>query len=193
MRYLAGLLFLSLVVGCMGGKPRPAPAVYDFGLEPVAEPTLSADPRIRIDAITAAESLNSNRIRYRLNYQNPAQVFTYTESRWAAQPVELLLAKARASSPASSQSGCVLQLQLEVFDHVFDSPTASFGIIQFTALLKDKKPRKVIAHKQFQERVAASSADAKGGVAALNQASTAALAKALSWADTTAVASELCR
>jgi cholesterol transport system auxiliary component len=86
-----------------------------------------------------------------------------------------------------------LQLQLEVFDHVFDSPTASFGIIQFNALLKDKKPRKLIAHKQFQERVSATSADAKGGADALNRASTAALAKTLNWANTMSADSKICQ
>lgn len=193
MRFLAGLLFLSLVVGCMGGKPRPGPAVYDLGFEPVADATSPLATEIRIDRITATEPLNSNRIRYRLSYHNPTQVFTYTESRWAAQPVELLMTKARAQSHASSQPNCVLQLQLEVFDHVFDSPSASFGVIQFNAILNDNKSRKMIAHKQFQERVSAESADAKGGVAALNQASTTALAKVLAWANTPAIATELCR
>jgi cholesterol transport system auxiliary component len=190
MRYLAGLLLLSLLGGCIGGKPKPAPAVYDFGLE--LAPETPADAKVRIDAITAAEPLNSNRIRYRLNYQNPAQVFTYTESRWAAQPAELLMAKTRGSAAMSGKSSCVLQLQLEAFDHVFDSPTASFGVVQLNAVLKDKSPRKLLAHKQFHEQATAASADARGGAMALNQASTAALAKAIDWAGKAAAADENC-
>ncbi len=65
-------------------------------------------------------------------------------------------------------------------------------ITQLSAVLRDKKTRKIIAHKQIHEKVAATSADAKGGVPALNQASTAALAKALSWGNAVAAESTAC-
>ena len=179
------LLVLSLLAGslsaCMGGKTKPGPAIYDFGLTPAAETTAALETKVQIDEVTAAESLNSNRMRYRLNYQNPARVFSYTESRWAALPTELLSAKIRASSKTILSANCSLKLQLEAFDHVFDSETASRGIIQLSISLNDKKARKIIASEQIEESAAASTADAKGGVAALNQASTAAIAKALSW------------
>lgn len=196
MRYLHYLLILSLLVGllsaCMGGKTKPSPAVYDFGLMPVTETTAVPETKMQIDEVTAAESLNSNRMRYRLNYQNPARVFSYTESRWAALPTELLSAKIRASSRTILSANCSLKFQLEAFDHVFDSETASHGIIQFSASLNDKKAHRIIASQQFEEIAAAPTPDAKGGAAALNQASTAAIAKALDWGNAMAEKSAAC-
>ena len=203
MRHLSYLLFLSLLAGslsaCMGGKTKPSPAIYDFGLTPAAETMAARDikvqeTKVQMDEVTAAESLNSNRIRYRLNYQNPARVFSYTESRWAALPTELLSAKIRASSKTtpSNQANCGLKLQLEAFDHVFDSETASHGVIQLSVSLNDKKAQKIIASQQIEESAAAYTPDAKGGVAALNQASTTAIAKALDWGNVMAEKSAAC-
>jgi ABC-type uncharacterized transport system auxiliary subunit len=190
MRHLIFLLALSLLTGCLGGvKVKPAHAVYDFGLEPSAESSI-ADTPVRIETISAVDPLNSNRIRYRLNYQNPAQVLSYTESRWAAQPADLLSAMAGTST---SQSPCMLQLQLMAFDQVFDNPASSYGIVQMNAVLKDKKTRKVVSHRKIQEQIAAPSADAKGGVAALKQASSIALDKALNWGNEAAASRDICR
>jgi ABC-type uncharacterized transport system auxiliary subunit len=192
MRQLMFVLAVSLLTGCLGGvKVKPAHAVYDFGLDPSA----SAAPRsqsseVHIETITAVDPLNSNRIRYRLNYQNPTQVLAYTESRWAAQPADLLAAMAGTST---SQSPCMVQLQLMAFDQVFETPASSYSIVQMNAVLKEKKTRKIIAHQKIQEQAPASSADAKGGVAALKQASSSALEKAISWGNDAAVASEVCR
>jgi len=202
MRRLHYLLVLSLLAGslsaCMGGKTKPSPASYDFGLTdfgltPAANTTAVPEIKVQVDKVTAAESLNSNRIRYRLNYQNPVRVFSYTESRWAAPPTELLSAKIRASSRTMPSANCSLKLQLEAFDHVFDSETTSHGIIQLSASLDDKKARKTIAREQFEETIAAPTLDAKGGVDALNQASTAAIAKALDWGNTMAGKSAACQ
>jgi ABC-type uncharacterized transport system auxiliary subunit len=197
MRQLHYLLVLSLFVGllsaCMGGKTKPSPAIYDFGLMS-GTGAAAQELKVRVSEVTAVESLNSNRMRYRLNYQNPARVFNYTESRWAALPVELLTAKIRALSKTSqsSQTNCSLELQLEAFDHVFDSGTASHSVIQLDAGIYDKNMRKLIADQQFEEIATAPTPDAKGGVAALNQASTAAIAKALDWGNIVAEKSAAC-
>jgi putative endonuclease len=53
--------------------------------------------------------------------------------------------------------------------------------------------RIAVATKQFQEKSTASSADARGGVAALNQAGSTALAKAIKWGNEAAAASPDCR
>lgn len=196
MRHLYYLLLLSLLAGslpaCVGGKPKPSPAVYDFGLISAKDATTMPETKVQIDHVTAAESLNSNRIRYRLNYQNPARVFSYTESRWAALPAELLSAKLRASSK-TILANCSLKLQVEAFDQVFDSETASHGVIQLGAILSDTRTRAVIAKERFEETAVAPTPDAKGGVAALNQASSAAISKVLNWGNAAAEKSEACR
>lgn len=202
MRHLHYLLVLSLLAGslsaCMGGKTKPSPVSYDFGLTdfglaPAPDTKAVPETKVQVDEVTAAESLNSKHIRYRLNYQNPARVFGYSESRWAAPPTELLSAKIRASSRTILSANCSLKIQLEAFDHVFDSETTSHGIIQLSASLNDKKARKIIASQQFEETSTASTANAKGGVVALNQASTAAIARVLDWGNTMAEKSAICQ
>lgn len=195
---LHNALVLSFLVGslaaCMGGKTKPSPAVYDFGLAPPTGTLAVLDVKVQVDEVTATESLNSNRMRYRLNYQNPARVFSYTESRWAALPTEMLSAKIRASSKLADTSlvNCSLKLHLEAFDHVFDSETVSNGIVQLSVNLSDNSTHKIIAGDRFEEAVAATTPDAKGGVLALSQASTAAITKALNWGNAIAEKSAAC-
>lgn len=196
MRHLYHLLVLSLLTGslvaCVGGKPKPGPAVYDFGLASTAEKPAMLDVTVQVEEVTAAESLNSNHMRYRLNYQNPARVFSYTESRWAALPSELLSAKIRGASRLAGAANCSLKLQLEAFDQVFNSESDSLGIVRLSASLSNSRTQKTIAETQFEETAAAPTPDAKGGVIALNGTSSAAITKALNWANTTAEKSAVC-
>lgn len=202
MRHLYYLLVLILLTGtlvaCVGGKPKPGPAVYDFGLTDfglasTTEKSAILNVTVRAEEVTAAESLNSNHMRYRLNYQNPARVFSYTESRWAALPSELLSAKLRAASRLAGAANCSLKLQLEAFDQVFNSERESLGIVRLSASLNDSKTRNIVAQTQFEETSAAPTLDAKGGVAALNQASTAAIARVLDWGNAVAEKSAVCQ
>lgn len=94
MRYLIYCSLISLLTGCLAAnKANPDQAVYDFGLN--AE-TVSINANVDIGKITAVDAIDHRRIRYRLNYQNPIQVFTYTQSRWASSPAELLAARVRS-------------------------------------------------------------------------------------------------
>lgn len=196
MRHLFILFIAAMLTGCLGGgKPKPSPAIYDLGLSSVSDKSSALASRLPLDEISANQSLSSNRMRYRLAYQNPAQVFTYTESRWVAPPAELLSHRLRAMSGAAAppQQNCTLQLKLEAFDHVFESKTASHGVVQISAALLANKTHQTILRKQIEQSVAASSQDAQGGVAALNTASTHALTQAVQWGNEAAEASALCK
>ena len=196
MRHLFILFIAAMLTGCLGGgKPKPSPAIYDLGLNSASDKTSELASRLPLDEISANQSLSSNRMRYRLAYQNPAQVFTYTESRWLSSPAELLSHKLRALSGATAppQQNCTLQLKLEAFDHVFESKTASHGVVQISAALLANKTHQVILRKQIEQSVAANSQDAQGGVAALNMASTQALTQAVQWGNEAAEASALCK
>jgi cholesterol transport system auxiliary component len=196
MRHLFILIIAVVLAGCLGGgKPKPSPAIYDFGLDSASDKSSLPESRLPLDEISANPSLDSDHMRYRLAYQNPAQVFTYAESRWVAPPAELLSHKLRAMSGAAAptQQNCILQLKLEAFDHVFESKTASHGVVQISAALLASKTHQVILRKQIEQSVAANSQDAQGGVAALNTASTEALTQALQWGNEAAEASTFCK
>ncbi|MEZ0315494.1 MAG: hypothetical protein ACAH10_01260, partial [Methylophilaceae bacterium] len=116
------------------------------------------------------------------------------ESRWAATPAELLTSKfGTLIQQGSKSTGCALKLKVQVFDHVFSSPTASEGVVQLSAVLLDRKSRKIIAYELVAEQVAALSANAQGGAKALALAGEKALVKAVNWANVEAEKTASCQ
>jgi cholesterol transport system auxiliary component len=185
MRHFIVLLISSLIVSsmvaCVGtNKARQDLVIYDFGLPVSSENGQQITSKILFEAPLAAESLNHNQIRYRLNYQNPSRIFFYTERRWIL-------------NVAQNPLNCSLKLKIEAFDHVFQTATASTGVVQLSALLVDKKSRKIISSQLISESIASSSPNAQGGTAALNQASEVALKKAINWGNLIAESSALCQ
>ncbi len=193
MRRLFILLLVILLGGCVGNKSRPSPAVYDFGLAAASENERQSEIQFLIENISAPELLNSNRIRYRLNYENAVRVYSYSESRWLAPPAELLTHRLRfLVNTAPGPQSCTLKIQLAAFDHVFDSLTASEGVAIMFVELVNTKTRKSIRSQRIEESVAAQSHDAKGGVAALKNAGDKALVNSLAWGISAAKASAAC-
>ena len=88
---------------------------------------------------------------------------------------------------------CSLELKIEAFDHVFQTTTVSEGIVQLSALLVEKKSRKVISSQLITESAASASPNAQGGTAALHQASENALKKVIQWGNMVADNSALCQ
>lgn len=193
MRRLFILLLVTLLGGCVGIKARPSQAVYDFGLTGASANEPQTASQFLIEGISTLESLNSNRIRYRLNYENTARVYSYTESRWLAPPAELLTHRLRffVSAEPGPQS-CTLKMQLAAFEHVFDSLTTSKGVVIIFAELVNTKTRKPVMSQRIEESVAAQSQDAKGGVAALKNAGDKALINTLVWGKSAVAASAAC-
>ncbi len=193
MRRLFSVLLITLLAGCLGNKTQLSLAIYDFGLAaaPVNE-QLSEIPFL-IEDVSASESINNNRIRYRLNYDNATRLYNYTESRWLAPPAELLTHRLRVLTRTTpTPQSCTLKMQLATFDHVFDSPDASKGVVILLAELVDTKTRKLVLSQRIEESVAAPSQDAKGGVAALKNTGDKALINILAWGKSAAEASAAC-
>lgn len=161
---------------------------YDFGLQS-NEHRVSFD--LPIEQLSATDAIQHSNIRYRLNDKNPAQVFGYTESRWSTLPVELVRQKI-VNVPAT-HSACNVKLQIVAFDQVFDSVSSSYGIVQLQASLIDRRSRKQLDSTLVSGQSPAQSADARGGVAALNVASTQALQQAADWAKQTSQSSSACQ
>ena len=174
-------LVLSLLAGC-GGLPKAGPqaALYDFGIT-ASERPLTTLP-IRLEAVEALPGLNGSEIRYRLAYQNPARVFAYTESRWSAPPDKLLAQRLQKQFLSTGPSPCTLRITLETFDHVLDTPQTSRGIVRLTATLSRSKKHEPPLQTHVSTELPATSADARGGVAALTAAANLAAAQVTDWA-----------
>ena len=192
---LASGLLLSNLAACVGiNKSRQNLSIYDFGLSASSESDQQIASKIMFEQPLAAESLNHNKIRYRLNYQDPLRIFFYAESRWAATPSELLSGKlSKMINLTKNPMNCSMELKIEAFDHVFQTTTASEGVVQLSALLVEKKSRKVVSSQLITESAASASPNAQGGTAALHQASENALKKAIQWGNMVADNSALCQ
>lgn len=192
---VSGCLVAWAMTACVSTyKARQHFVIYDFGLPVHGESNQPIDSRLTVEEFVAADYLNHNKIRYRLNYQSPARIFFYSESRWAAAPPELLSSRLSTMMQVIQPSqNCSLRLKIETFDHVFQTASVSEGVVQFNASLVEKKTRKVISSQFISESAPAPMPNAQGGVDALRQAGTQALGKALDWANATAVSSASCR
>lgn len=167
----AGLALLA--VACTS-VPRAAPgyAVHDFG--PVMEPA----PRtlafaVRNIEVVPAPWLASTAMQYRLLYAQPTRRLAFVESRWAAQPaqlVELTIRRAlRSDASAAGGSGCKLQIDLDEFVQVFTTESQSAGRIEARAALLAPRSEQVVASRAFSVLRPAPSPVAAGGVVALGQ------------------------
>lgn len=185
MNFRILLLLLPVALSGCGGLPKPgsAPALYDFG---IAASNAQSVP-VRIVHVEAIPGLDGHEMRYRLTYQNPAQVFAYTESRWASLPADLVTQRFHGLWDLSHDADCSLYVTLEVFDQVFDSPAASRGVVQLRAELvrgvSGAGRNAARTGTVVKTEKTSASADAKGGVAALTAATDEAISTLTAWAN----------
>lgn len=183
MKKLTTAALTLLLIGCSGlPKAGPQAALYDFGITP-GEATFAL-PRLRLTGVEAAPGLEGTEMRYRLAYQNPARVFAYTESRWAAPPDKLLARRLEQRLLSAGSAQCTLHVTVETFDQVFDTPDRSRGIVRLLATLSEGMVRSLAVQTSIATEQAAHSADARGGVEALTTAADNAIAQLFAWAAT---------
>jgi len=192
---LTSSLFISTLAACIGiNKTKQNIAIYDFGLSVPSESNQQITSKIILEEPVSTASLNHNKIRYRLNYQNPSRIFFYTESHWSATPSELfsnMLSK--MVKVEKNPMACSLKLKIESFDQVFQTPSSSEGFVQLSVFLIEKKSQKVISSQLITESVTSTSANAQGGTVALKQASENTLKKVINWGNMIADNNELCQ
>lgn len=171
------MLSLACLVGALvacGSLPKAAPsfAVHDFGpldsatLRPLGFPIRNAE-------VVPAPWLASTAMQYRLAYAQPTRRQFYLESRWAAQPgqlVELAVKRSmKTSETAVASSGCRLRVDLDEFVQVFDGEGRSRGIVEARAALLAPRTDQLIATRGFAVAQPAPTPDAVGGVQALRE------------------------
>ena len=166
----AGLLMVALLAACTGlPKVAPSYAVHDFGgPEPVAARSLGFP--LRNVEVVVPPWLASTAMQYRLAYAQATRRQAYVESRWAAQPaqlVELALKRAIRTGEAGAGGACRLRVELDEFAQVFDGEAVSRGVVEARAVLLAPRTDQLVASRSFSLARPAPSADALGGVSAL--------------------------
>ena len=145
------IAFLSaLLVACAGAPTQSGVAYYGI-------PGQAADlpAKLRSLDVVPASWLASSAMHYRLDYANGNRREHFVESRWTAQPAELLairlqrslMASQNASAPAGMQL-CRLRLDLDELIQVFDSQSSSRLLLEGRATLIGKQ-QTVLARRSF--------------------------------------------
>ena len=173
-RWIVLALSLALLAGCYTSGKRGSErglVIHDLGLP--AE-RLSGTPRAGILAIEVRAPLwmDSLGINYRLAYVDASVLREYSLSRWAGPPVQLIeqrLLQQLDGVPSGQVRGkCLLRLEIAEFSQVFSAPAESRGILRGRAFWLDAG-RRPLAERAVAIAVPAPTADAPGGVAALQE------------------------
>ncbi len=189
MNKLIVTLFLVILSGCtLTPSPNSPVAIYDLGLigahtVPVAsENSLNKTSSILFKEITSPIWLNNQAIHYRLAYYDPAQLYTYANSRWAAAPASLLTRQINnhiqsntnfeiVRSVEGVQAEYALHATLEDFSQIYDDANTSYVNIHLNMSLVERRSRTLHTQRYFNIQKKAPSANAAGAVYALIEAS----------------------
>lgn len=187
-----GLMVLGACLLALGGcaaasKQAVFPSHYVIGdaAAPASPASAPAGARgsLRVARIVAPPWLQGTDLYYRLDYRHDHAIAAYADSDWVAPPARMLgqlVVNTLAGtgiwrvvigpgSPAHADFG--LDIRLDDFSQAFSSPADSVARLDATATLVDNRDGHVIAQRRFELQASAPSANAAGGVAALNDAS----------------------
>nr|WP_255250089.1 ABC-type transport auxiliary lipoprotein family protein [Polaromonas sp. AET17H-212] len=201
------MLLVALALGACSALPdKPLrAALYDFGPGLLSTPPATRQaplpPLALSDIATPGGALDNQAVLYRLAYADAQQLRPYSQARWSMPPAQLVRQRLRETlgrdravfnageGPALNRSAGLgatprtLQLQLEEFSHLFQSPGSSTGLVRLHATLVENTPsgEKLLAQRYFTVQRPATSADAPGGVRALTAATDAAIEEIAQW------------
>lgn len=185
------LLTATLLSACALPERAPAPLRYDFG-PPVAITSVSPSnlrPMLAL-RVQASPALDSPAMLYRLAYADAQQLRAYSQARWAMAPAELLqqrlregLGRSFALPPSGETAPRVLHIELEEFSQLFTAAQESSGLLRLRASLLQRMAggEQLLAQRDWQLQQPAPSADATGGVRALNAATETAVTELVQW------------
>ncbi len=181
-------LFLLILTGCaLTPQPTPPIAIYDLGLTPthaesaITKQSFTQLPSLLITDITSPGWLDNQAIHYRLAYHNPAQLYSYANSRWAAAPAALLTRQINnhikvnteykiVNSVDGVQAEYALHAVLEDFSQIYETTNNSHANIHLNVTLIERRTRSLRAQRKFMIQKTAST-NAAGAVYALIEAS----------------------
>lgn len=156
------LAVAALLAACVGNVRQNEVATYDLG--PSAIAWRPATLALRDIEVAAPSWLGGTAMHYRLLYGDGQRRMTFTESRWAAPPAQLI-ERALKRQPASGEGGCRLRVEIDELAQVFDSPQASRVVLEARAALLPPRGDIAVARKALALMEPAG-IDAKSGAAA---------------------------
>jgi cholesterol transport system auxiliary component len=188
---LAAALAMGLSA-CASQKGQPT-TQFDFGpatsAQTQAQGALGA---VVVTDVTGSSALDNERMFYRLSYADPLQARTYANSRWTANPLQLLTqrfktrlaqAGARVLSETDAASGIpLLRIDVDEFIQDFGGVSQSTGIVAVRASVF--QGHTLVDQRSFRQAAAAPSADAAGGARALSASTDAVAADIVAWLGT---------
>ncbi len=166
-------------------------------------PTMTSMPAVSATAATGASAksasvlllsdvisptaLDSTALVYRLAYTDVQQLRAYSLARWSMPPAQLVQLRLRnalgARGPVLGVADGVapwrLQVELDEFSQVFESPGSSAGVVRLRATLLHNE--QWVGQQVFTASANASAQDAAGGVRALTAATDDAVAQMDGW------------
>jgi ABC-type uncharacterized transport system auxiliary subunit len=177
------LCVAALLAGCFSQPRVPEPALYDLGIAPAGravQPVTNAEPAAVRVQVSARSWLDDTAMHYRLVYSDEMRTHAYAYARWIAPPAEFVAQRLRQRlADSGSAAAYQLEIELEEFVQVFETPTRSFGRVVAHVRVRTSDGRADEA--TFAEQVAAQTPDAPGGVRALAAATATLVARVVDW------------
>ncbi|WP_229503649.1 ABC-type transport auxiliary lipoprotein family protein [Massilia putida] len=193
-RFILAAALALILSGCASQKGQPT-TQFDFGPAAPASAQTQA-PRalgpVVVTDVTGSSALDNERMFYRLTYADPLQARTYANSRWTANPLQLLTqrfktrlaqAGARVLSETDASIGIpLLRIDVDEFVQDFGGVSQSTGTVAVRASVF--RGHTLVDQRSFRQAVRATSADAAGGARALAASTDAIAADIVTWLGT---------
>lgn len=184
-----------LLTGCASQKGEPN-TQFDFGPAMPAAATLApaAAPigALVITDATGSSALENERMFYRLSYADALQARSYANSRWTANPLQMMTQRlktriaqsgAKVLSETDASNGIpILRVDVDEFVHNFRGVAQSEGQVALRASVF--KGHVLVDQRSFARTTEAGSADAAGGARALAASTDAIAADIVAWLGT---------
>jgi len=185
-----------LVAGCASQKGETAATQFDFGpatpaqaAQPAASSALGA---IVVTDVTGSSALENERMFYRLSYADALQARSYANSRWTANPLQMMTQRlktrigqsgAKVLSETDASNGIpILRIDVDEFIHNFRSAAQSEGQVALRASVF--QGHVLVDQRSFARTTPAGTPDAAGGARALAASTDAIAADIVTWLGT---------
>ena len=142
-RFILAAALALILSGCASQKGQPT-TQFDFGpAAPAPARAQGSLGSVVVTDVTGSSALDNERMFYRLTYADPLQARTYANSRWTANPLQLLTqrfktrlaqAGARVLSETDASIGIpLLRIDVDEFVQDFGGVSRSTGIVAVRA------------------------------------------------------------
>jgi cholesterol transport system auxiliary component len=201
---MKSIYFFIIVMIFMSACSRTYPPYKLYELQPQSSSAavqqrqqVCQQKSIRIARVIVPQIL----MHKKMYYTQGLESYAYSESRWTQRPVSFITSNivqslenskifaSVISDTSKAKTSYLLESRVDTFmQYYIKQNSASFVKISVTFFLLDAKSAKVLKSMHFQKEMKCKSADARGGVEALNQLLSEALKALVIWLE-----SEECR